>query len=242
MGKSLIAYLLALLVWACTPIGAQAQDARTFVPSGARVFAPVLVEKQRQVWPRAPEPWTLAGLVEQESCISLTHSRCWNPRAELRTHREYGFGFGQVTVAYRADGSERFNVFNDLRAQHASLRDWTWENRYDPGFQLTAIVEMNRGLWLRIAANPGATVTDQWAFVLSSYNGGVAGLLQDRRLCANSRGCDPDRWFGHVETHSLKSRVPQPGYGGRSWFDINRGHVRNVMTIRRDKYQAFWRT
>lgn len=60
----------------------------------------------------------------------------------------------------------------NLRDTHASLRDWTWENRYDPGFQLTAIVEMNRSLWRRIAANPGATVTDQWAFVLSSYNGG----------------------------------------------------------------------
>lgn len=241
MGKSLIHFAFAVL---CRAFGsvALAQDARTFVPSGAEVHAPVLVERQRAIWPRAPEPWTLAGLIEQESCISLTHSRCWNPRAELRTSREYGFGFGQITVAYRADGSERFNKFEELRTAHDSLRGWTWADRHNPGYQLTAVVEMNLALWRRIAASPGETVQDQWAFVLSSYNGGVAGLLQDRRLCANTRGCDPGRWFGHVENTSLKSRAPQPGYGNRSWFEINRSHVRNVMTLRRDKYQVFWRT
>lgn len=237
MGKGLITLLLGLLLG---PL-AFAQDARTFVPSGAEVFAPVLVEKQKAVWPRAPEPWTLAGLIEQESCISLRHSRCWNPRAELRTSREYGFGFGQITVAYRPDGSERFNKFDELRAAHDSLRGWTWAERHDPGYQLTAIVEMTLGLWRRLAADPGATTKDQWAFVLSSYNGGVAGLLQDRRMCDNTRGCDPSRWFGNVEQTSLKSRVQQPGYGNRSWFEINRSHVRNVMTLRRDKYQKFWR-
>lgn len=239
MGKSLITFAFAVLCWAFGS-AAIAQDARTFVPAGAEVYAPVLVEKQRAVWPAAPEPWTLAGLVEQESCISLTHSRCWNPRSELKTSREYGFGFGQITVAYTAGGAVRFNKFEELRAAHGSLRDWTWANRYDPGYQLTAIVEMNLDLWRRVAASPGATATDQWGFVLSSYNGGLAGVLQDRRLCANTRGCDPARWFGNVENTSLKSRVPQPGYGGRSWFEINRGHVRNVLLIRRAKYQVFW--
>lgn len=241
MGKSLITFIAAVLAWALgslTP--ALALDARTFVPKGAEVYAPVLVEKQREVWPRAPEPYTLGGLVEQESCISLTHSKCWNPRAELKTAREYGFGFGQVTIAYRADGSERMNVFNELRRQHDSLRDWTWANRYDPGYQLTAIVEMTLGIWRRLAVDPGATVTDQWAFTLSSYNGGVGGLLQDRRLCSNTSGCDPSRWFGNVELTSLKSKVPQPGYAGQSWFEINRKHARNVLTLRRDKYKAFW--
>lgn len=241
MGKSLIHVAFAVICWAFGSV-ALAQDARTFIPPGAKVYAPLLVEKQKAVWPQAPEPWTLAGLVEQESCISLTHPRCWNPRSELKTSREYGFGLGQITVAYRADGSARFNKFEELRAAHASLRDWTWANRFDPGYQLTAIVEMNLYLWRRLASAPGATVTDHWAFVLSSYNGGLAGVLQDRRLCSNTRGCDPARWFGHVERTSLKSRVPQPGYGNRSWYEINRSHVRNVLTLRRDKYQAFWRT
>ena len=241
MGKSLIFVILWLAVEVFGGSQAIAQDARTYIPAGAKVYAPLLVEKQMLIWPKAPEPWTLAGLVEQESCISLTHSRCWNPRAELRTSREYGFGFGQITVAYNPDGSVRFNKFEELRSAHDSLRGWTWAERYDPGYQLTAIVEMTLGLWRRLAADPGASTTDHWAFVLSGYNGGVAGVLQDRRLCANTSGCDPSRWFGHVERTSLKSKTPQPAYGGRSWFEINRGHVRNVLTIRRDKYRQFWR-
>jgi hypothetical protein len=217
---------------------AKVDTPRPFVPPGARRYAPVLVEKQRAAWPGAPQPWTLAGLVEQESCISLKHSRCWNPRAELKTAREYGFGFGQITVATNADGSERFNKFDELVKAHHSLRTWRWADRYDPGYQLAAIVAMTHGLWRRVP--PAADVTAQWAFTLSSYNGGLGGLLKDRRMCANAAGCDVTRWFGHIETHSVKSRSPQKGYGGRSWFSINRGHVRNVLTLRRGKYRQFW--
>ncbi len=212
--------------------------ARPAVPPGAARYAPVLVETQRRSWPAAPAPWTLGGLVEQESCVTLKSLRCWNPRAELKTSREYGFGFGQITVAYNADGTKRFNKFDELKAQYASLQAWRWADRYDPGYQLTAVVEMTYGLWRRVP--PAADTDTQWAFTLSSYNGGIAALLKDRRLCANSAGCDVTRWFGNIETHSVKSRVPQPAYGGQSWFSINRGYVRNVLTIRRAKYRQFW--
>ena len=230
-----VAFLVLLLVGVTASAFASQR-----IPDGAQRFAPVLVEVQGEVWPQAPAPYTLAGLVEQESCISLTHSRCWNPRSTLQTSREYGFGFGQITIAYRADGSVRFNKFEELKRAHPSLRGWEWADRFDPGKQLTAVVEMNLDLWRRIARAPGATVDDQWAFVLSSYNGGLGGLLKDRRLCDNTRGCDPSRWFGNVADHSTKSRRPQSGYGGRSWYEINRGYVRNVLTVRRDKYRVFW--
>lgn len=236
MGKGLT-FLLGLFLL-LSPGIAGAQDVRTFVPPGAQLYVPVLVLEQKAVWPRMPEPWTLAGLIEQESCISLKHSKCWNPRAELKTAREYGFGFGQITVAYRANGAVRFDKFSELKAQHESLKDWSWDSRYDSGYQLRAIVEMCLDLWRRIP--PAATVADHLAFMLSSYNGGVASLLQDRRLCSNTRGCDEGRWFGNVERHSLKSKVPQKGYGGQSWYSINRKHVRNVMTLRRYKYRTYW--
>lgn len=236
MGKGLIFLLLLLASFASVPVGAQ--DARSYVPEGARRYAPVLVLEQKAVWPRMPEPWTLAGLVEQESCISLRHSKCWNPRAELKTPREYGFGFGQITVAYRANGTVRFNKFEELKASHASLKDWTWEARYDSAFQLKAIVEMCLGLWRKIP--PAATTQDHLAFMLSSYNGGLSAVLQDRRMCSNIAGCDSGRWFGHVERHSVKSRVPQKGYGGQSWYGINREYVRNVLLLRRNKYRTFW--
>lgn len=198
----------------------------------------MLASKQAAVWPDAPTPWTLGGLVEQESCISLTHSKCWNPRAELKTSREYGFGMGQITVAYNADRSERFNKFTELQKQYASLRDWEWSDRYDPAHQLTAVVEMTHTLWRKVP--PASTNDDHWAFTLSSYNGGLGGLLQDRRLCSNTGGCDPTRWFGNIETHSMKSKAPQQQYGGQSWYSINRKHVSNVLNIRRGKYRQFW--
>ena len=75
--------------------------------------------------------------------------------------------------------------------------------------------------------------------MLAAYNGGLAGVLQDRRLCANSAGCRPGAWFGHVERHSTKTRKPNPGYR-KSAFEINREYVRNILHQRRDKYRPLW--
>lgn len=236
MGKGLILLLLALISsgsWA-----AQRPAPSTYLPDGARLYAPLLAQEQARGWAAMPEPWTLAGLVEQESCVSLRSKYCWNPHAELKTSREYGFGFGQVTVAYNAAGGVRFNKFQELQARYPSLRSWSWADRFDPAPQLLAIVEMNHGLWDRVPA--GATAGDRLSFMLSSYNGGVAALLQDCMLCSHTAGCDSQRWFGNVEQTSFKSKVPQVSYGGQSWFSVNRGYVRNVMLIRRDKYRVFW--
>lgn len=183
-------------------------------------------------------PSFLAAQVEQESCISLTHSKCWNPRAELKTKRENGIGFGQFTRAYRADGSIRFDKISELAATHKSLRGWSWENRYDPHYQLTAIVEMDKAIYGR--QKNAATERDRLSFTLSAYNGGEAGVLQDRRLCANTRGCDSTRWLGHVAKTSLKSKVPHPGYK-KSFYAINREYVTNVLDVRRPKYDPYFK-
>lgn len=236
MGKGLTLLLAFAVALAATVAGAQ--SVRTYVPEGAKLYAPALVLEQKAMWPRMPEPWTLGGQVEQESCISLKHSKCWNPRAELKTHREYGFGFGQITVAYRGDGSERFNRFKELQAEHAELSQWNWDNRYDARLQLKAIILMDLTLWRRLP--PAATTTDHLAFMLAAYNGGLASVMQDRRLCDNTSGCSSGRWFGHVAKTSLKSRVPQRAYGGKSWYTINREYVSNVLLLRRDKYKVFW--
>jgi hypothetical protein len=235
VGKNLIIAILCLFA---ASVSAAAQDARTYVPVNARTLAPVLVAQQRAVWDAMPQPWTLAGLVEQESCVSLTSKRCWDAHAELKTSREYGFGLGQITIAYRANGSVRFNKFQELVAAHPELSDWTWDERFDPDEQLKAIVLMCRTIYWRIA--PAATAEAHLAFMLSGYNGGVSGVAQDRILCSHTDGCDPGLWFGNVANTSLKSKAPQREYGGQSFFSINRGYVTNVMTVRRDKYRPFW--
>ena len=202
------------------------------VPDRARLYAPILAKNQQTLWPDAPVPWTLAGLIEQETGPCPRGRQCWNPRAELKTSREYGFGLGQITI------TSRFNEFNELKKKYASLRDWEWNARFDPDHQLVAVVEMIHALWRQVP--PFATQEDHWAFTDCAYNGGLGGLLQDRRACSNSAGCDPTRWFGNVETHSLKSRTPQPAYGGQSFYGINRGHVRNVLRVFPAKYRQFW--
>ena len=237
--KRSVLWLLALLLLPLLIILAMALSAYAeTMPPLANTYAPILAQRQAALWADAPTPWTLAGLVEQESCISLKHSKCWNPKAELKTYREYGFGLGQITIAYNSNGTERFNIFNEVKSKYASLNDWRWEDRFDPERQLTAIVEEQHTLWKKVP--PAASSDDHWAFSLVSYNGGIGALLQDRRYCANSSGCDPTVWFNNIETHSLKSKVPQKAYGGQSWYSISRGYVKNVLTIRRSKYQKFW--
>lgn len=227
----LLLTLFALILASCPPVLAQE------VPANAVQYLPTLVANQRAIWPDAPIPSFLAGQVEQESCITLKHSKCWNPTAQLKTSREWGRGLGQVTTAYRADGSVIFDKQAELRSQFASLREWTTERWADPDYQLRAIVEMDKDLFRR--QQNAATPLDQISFALSAYNGGLGGVLQDRRLCANTSGCDASRWTGHVENTSLKQKTAQKGYG-KSFFDINREYVKNIIGKRRLKYDIYF--
>ena len=229
--------ILLAIVMLLSAAPAGAQDVRTYVPKGAAELLPKVVETQYRIWPDAPMPSFLAAQIEKESCISLTHSRCWNPRAQLRTSREWGYGLGQTTIAYRADGSVRFNKQAELREQYASLRGWTDDKKFDVTYQITALVEMDKGIWRRVL--DAASERDRLAFTLSAYNGGESGVRQDRLLCRNTNGCDPATWFGNVEHHSLKSRTPNPGYG-ESAFKINRGYIHQVLDVRRPKYEPFF--
>jgi hypothetical protein len=227
--------LLCLL--SCAAASAPAAKKAPQLPALAVTNAPLLVSAQRSIWPDAPAPAFLAGQVEQESCISLTHSKCWSPRAELKTSREYGFGVGQFTIAYRADGSVRFNKWLELRQRYPSLKSWTWDNRFDTELQMVAFVEMMKSIYARFHFIP--EVRDRLGFSLSGYNGGDGAAMQDRVLCRNTEGCDPNRWFDHVEKHSMKSRVPQKGYG-KSFFEINREYPHLVLDVRRQKYEPFF--
>lgn len=202
------------------------------LPAGYLKYGPMLQAEQRHYWPDHPAPWLLAALVEQESCISLRHSRCWSPGARLKTDREEGAGMGQITRAYRADGSLRFDALAGLRQQYGSaMGELSWSSIYQrPDLQLRGIVLMSRD-----AARPFRDAPAMLALGDACYNGGCSGVKKERRACALTRGCDPGQWFAHVEAHCLKSR--QPLYGNRSACDINREHVRNVMLVRAEKYR-----
>jgi hypothetical protein len=159
---------------------------------------------------------------------------CWNPGARLKSVREEGAGMGQITRAYRANGSLRFDSLTDLTRQYRDELDGlTWANVYGrPDFQLRALVLMSRD-----ATRPFKDTGDPLAFGDAAYNGGSTGVQQERRACRLTQGCDARLWFGHVANHCLKSR--RPLYGGRSACDINREHVHNVLNVRRAKYVGY---
>lgn len=201
------------------------------LPTNAAKYLPILVVEQEIHWPDAPLRSAIAAQIEQETCPSLKSSKCWNPLTELKTSREYGFGLGQLTV------TPKFDNFAEARKLHVSLRDWKFEDRFDPERQLRVVVLMDRAAFNRLSVINDPH--ERLAMTFAAYNGGLGGVLQDRRLCALVAGCDPGRWFGHVEHHSLKARTKTVGYG-KSFFDINREYVRNVMIVRRQRYAAFF--
>ncbi len=202
------------------------------IPKAAIPLLPVLWLEAGSVLPELPRHY-FAGQIEQESCVTLTHPKCWNPRSELRTAREHGIGLGQTTIAYRADGSVRFDNFAELRRAHRELADYRGERMYDPKLQMRALLLMDRDGYRvgEFARNQ----LERAAMTFVVYNSGKAGLIQDRQLCRETPGCDPSRWFGNIERQSLKSRVRAPGYG-KSFFEISREYPKNIITVRAPRY------
>lgn len=204
------------------------------IPKNALIYAPLLKQELGLSWPTHPLPSSIAGQIEQESCISLTSTRCWDPRAELKTSRENGIGLGQVTISYNADGSVRFNNFEEFKKLDSRLKSWKFEDRYDPKRQIIMLVATDKNNYNKIKF-PVASDLDRLSFSFSAYNGGLGGVLQDVKLCGSTQGCDSKKWFDNVASVSFKSKIKIQGYGS-SFFDINRQYVDNIMNKRRAKY------
>lgn len=206
------------------------------LPALALIYIPVLLGEIDKHWPEFGDPPIMAGQIEQETCFSLTNKNCWNPNVELKTSREYGFGLGQITIAYNEDGSERFNTFTEVKELDASLAAWEWQNRYKADMQLRALVIKNRFNASRVEA---ATTDDHILFMLYAYNGGLGALLGDISRCRQKEGCDPLRWFGNVELTSNKSKKPFGGaYGGASAWSISHEYGPRIYE-RSEKYRDY---
>lgn len=226
-----VCIVLAALVLSLASGAAKAAE----LPPNAIPLLPLLKAEQHAHWPGMHQPSSLAGQVEQETCISLTHPRCWSPRAELRTPREQGVGLPQITRAFGAHGRLRFDSLAELRAQFPrQLAGWAWDapTLHDPALQLRALVLMDYRNWQAITST--STPRERLAMTLAAYNGGLRGLAADRALCSATAGCDARAWFGHVERTCTKSQTAAPGYG-QSFCAINR-HYPVAIERRRAKY------
>lgn len=226
--------LIKLVVLLLLCFNIHAQSVSTYIPSQAYVHLPRLVTEQQTYWSDHPKPWLLGSLVEHESCISLKHSRCWNPQSRLKSAREEGAGLGQITRAYRADGTIRFDALQEIKSKHKPLQELNWNNVYSrPDLQLRAVVLKMQDNYKYYQKYP-----DALAFADAAYNGGIGGLDKERRACFITSGCDSTRWFGNVENFCMKSKVAL--YGQRSACDINRHHVHDVLVTRAPKYKQFF--
>lgn len=223
---------VTVLLWSITAHGEPVdRPIGVAIPQPARQHLGTVWHELGTHWPGHQEPWLVPALIEHESCISLTHSKCWNPKAMLKTSREEGAGLGQLTRAYRQDGSTRFDALAEMRQQHPALSELSWSNIYSRSdLQIRAVVLKQKTDY----RNFSSTV-EPYAFTDAAYNGGVGGVIKERRLCNITTGCDPQKWFDNVERTCAKSK--QPIYGNRSACDINRHHVRDVVLNRSVRYQ-----
>lgn len=232
IGAGLALVALAIVISALLGLFGRAAHAHEIHPR-ALALAPSLKAEVDQHWPDIPMRSYVPALISHESCISYRHSRCWSPTSQLKTHREEGAGLGQLTRAWRPDGTTRFDALAEMRDRHPALRELDWATIYNrPDLQIRTLVLQSRGnfLALRTVVDP----MQRLAMADAAYNGGLRGVENERRACHITTGCDPQQWWGHVERTCLKSRAPL--YGTRSACDINRHHVKDVLLVRSQWY------
>lgn len=168
-----------LVVTSCEPVYAASTALERSKP-----FLPVLSDVIKTYWPTAPGRPVMAGKIEQESS--------WKEKATLKTSRELGRGLGQLTIAYRADGTERFNTYRNA-VKMSALKAWDWQaDPYNVRYQLTYSVLTDRSNFA--TTRPHCNNDYQaWKCALVCYNAGTGRWLS-RRSNAKAKGLSSDRW------------------------------------------------
>lgn len=221
-----IAFTVSFLLLSCSLAVAGELD-YSGLPPRSQEYLPMLLGEAEKWWPEMENPSIFAAQVDVETCASPRHRMCWSPTARLKTSREEGYGLGQITRAWDKQGRLRFDSLTELRAKHMeALAGWSWGNVANALFQVRGLILMNRDNYAMLGF--AETELDRYAFMDAGYNGGMGGVMSDRNICAKTPGCNPNRWFGHVENTSKKARTAADGYG-KGFFYVNREHVDAVV-------------
>lgn len=230
--------VLLTILASCSPPAAYAIDVKTYIPKNAYPLFPVVNQEWKTYYPTIPIPHYLGGLIEQESCVSLTNSRCWSSTSELKTSREQGVGLGQITRTFNVDGSVKSDSLMGVKRQFPKeLGNWSWDNvRSRPDLQVRAIVLMIKDGTAHYGRVKDKTIALQ--FSDSAYNGGPGMLDKERMACGMKKTCNPDLWFGNVEKICVRSTKSIYG-ANRSPCSINREHVSNIFYLRMLKYKPY---
>ena len=208
-----------------------------YIPVNAIKYMPLVLSTIKDTWVDLPEYSYIPALIEQESCYTLTSTNCFTPKSEMKTSREEGGGFLQITRAYNSNGTIRFDSLTDDLHLDPRLKTLNWNNLYSsPEQQLILGIRMIQSSYDKIHLSVPNTdaaldMTD------SAYNAGLGGLLNKKLKCSTTLHCDPDQWFNNVELICLTGN--QALYGKNTACMINTTHVRNVRRIKRHKYDVY---
>ena len=151
-------------------------------PSGALRWRNTLIREVHYTWGLGESPSTFFGQVAQESS--------WNPNARS----QFAAGLTQFTPATAA-GIAGTSRLRELCAEQGGCP-------LDPHWALRAMVMYDRDIWNGQHAFSG---DERIAAMLVGYNGGAGWVTRERTVCARVSGCDPARWFGHVEQHCVRA-------------------------------------
>jgi len=210
-----------------------------YIPYNAFKYIPILIKEQKTIFPEFTNSPYFSSLIEQESCIYLTASKCWDPKSRLKTSREEGAGLSQLTRAYRKNGTLRFDTVRILRTKYnVYLKELTWDTVYQrPDLQIRGMILLWKDGYEDLPKNITNKI-DRIAMADAAYNGGMRGVIKDRRLCGLTKNCNPNIWFDNIENTCSKSK--RILYGNRSACDINRDHVKKVLKVRYNKYNVLY--
>lgn len=212
--------------------------AQGLVPPQAFTYKDIIQKELDDNFPDLYDYNYTPSLIEHESCITLKHKRCWNSMSKLKSAREEGAGLGQVTRAFNADGSVRFDTLTEMSKRYKNeLREAKWETIYSrPDIQIRIMILMIRDDYKKLYNVPNPEHRMQ--MVDAAYNGGLGGVLKERRACGMATNCNPNEWFNNVEKYCLKSKKAL--YGTRSACDINRHHVHDVFHDNLPRYDKVY--
>ncbi len=226
-GTAWLGGLVLLAVLGALWFGMSAAFASALPGEAARLL-PQLSLELNKFWPGLAPRAFVAAVIEQESG--------WKVRAQLRTSRELGCGLGQITRATHANGSVRFDALQESKRLDPSLAGWNWRDCYQVSYQL-------RGAVLKLKANDQHCRTlmagnlESLACAAAQYNGGAGSVAKRIHLCRAQPGCDPQRWFGHLEHQVAQSTRKASGYA-ESFAQINSRYPARVFA-RMPKYEGW---
>jgi hypothetical protein len=220
------------------PAAVFGQSVISYIPEQCKQLVPYVKSEAGKFMPAYPHQPYFSSLMEHESCIHLKHKRCCSPKSEFVTARERGAGVGMLTIAYRADGSVRFDALTDLRNKYKNhLHELSWNNITSrPDLQVRGVILLFKDSHDRLLSVKDSFERTKMAD--SAYNGGISAVLKARVACGIAKECDPQKWEKNTERYIVKSTKAL--YAGRSALDINLHHVKDVTIVRYGKYVKYY--